>query len=134
MKRYSEKRSDGNIWKQVIFKDDDVKITLNAWEYAEDYERETDFADFEYEGDTRSEEYTDILKALKTFVELIDKGWEIVELSIRPKKRQSDANFAVYIRNSYGRGILVTVSVNETEINKELAEKLKKIKEIIESA
>ena len=133
MKRYSEKRPDGNVWKQVVFSNMDVCVSLEAWEYQ--YDEEVSLApigDVELEGECVMEEGLDIFEALRKFVELVDKGWEVVNLTIRPKERQSDANFLIEISRWPKCGVSVIVSVNETEINKELAEKLKKIKEIVD--
>jgi len=135
MKRYSEKRPDGNVWKQVVFSNIDVCVSLEAWEYQ--YDEEVSLApigDVEFEGECVMEHNLDIFEALRKFVELIDKGWEVVNLTIRPEERQQDVNFLIEIRKWPTRGISVIISVNETKINKELAEKLRKIKEIIEDA
>ena len=101
MKRYSEKRPDGNVWKQVVFSNIDVCVSLEAWEYQ--YDEEVSLApigDVEFEGECVMEHNLDIFEALRKFVELIDKGWEVVNLTIRPEERQQDVNFLIEIRKS----------------------------------
>lgn len=135
MKRRSEKRPDGNIWKEIIFYNDDVKVALEAWQYAEDEDRYLwGFDETEIQGDHIKEENIDVIEALKLFVELIEKKWDVVSLDIMPKEYQKDANFRISITNRPKRGIEIFITINETEINKELADKLKKIKEIIEGS
>ena len=132
MKRQREYESDG-VWRYIFFSGKDIEIILNAWEYLEDYEHSKEGEKHRPRGETYTEEYTSITDALRSFIDLIDSHWEVVELDIRPKDVQPDANFIVYIKKSRGEDITVILAINEIKISRDLSRVREEMRKTFES-
>ncbi len=74
-------------------------------------------------------EFDDFDKAVKKYLELREKGWEIVSISIRPKDKNDKIKFE-FIKNE--EETFVHVTINEEVINKKVIEKFERIKKILE--
>lgn len=127
--------SEGRILRNVTFTRDDLKFVVEAWECAEDDERmlcpfPPDEEDLE--GDYVYEEYDSFSKALEKVAELKEKNWDVIELRILPKSKKPRLLVVHEIAPKDSTSVNFTIDL--TEVNKSLSEKLAKIKQIIESA
>lgn len=129
MVRRNDYATNEGVRRDIYFEREDLEFVVEGFELGEPdgeiYDEES--GDYFYHG------FKSFNEAAKKYIELIEKGWETVRLSIRPKKTwKADA---LFLFHSYKEPVkeycwaLVQLSIDE--INKECAEKLKKIQEIL---
>jgi|GEM_PF-6266474 len=120
MKVYDEKRK-GKLWKTFGWKDKEIKIELDAYEF------ESDLWSDELEGDCFYKSYSELKEALKKFIELLEKGWEEVTLSFLSK----DDEKATFVFRMTNTGVCAVFSVNKEKLLEDCGRKLSKIWDIL---
>jgi len=103
-------------------KDIDIRITVEGYEHMEDE------IDLEPKGEIFHEIYTcdKAIEALKKFVELIDKDFEVVSLTFA-----SFGDIATFTFRVSRYGVVVTFSADKERLVGECAKKLAEIRRII---
>lgn len=140
MEKRSSYRIRGNEkveTKEIYFSPDEIEISLDAEE--EDTMDVGIYGDFEadYEritGDKliKTNVFQEIAKLFQKAAEYVEQGWENVRISIRTTGEHS---LAIEFRNTTGgiSPIWADIVISVEDINKDCAEKLVKIREIIDS-
>ena len=118
---------EGRMYRSIHFDEEDIAIYVEAYQYAEDEAHELDL-DYEYEGEYYRESFKSLKEAVLKCKELLDKKWEVVRLFIRTK---GDTHF-YYKEDLVNNKTWADIEIDLTEINKELSDKLARIKNIVE--
>jgi len=122
-----------SVIRDIFFNNDDLAFVVEGYEFESDMLRETDYEP-EFEGDTFHEVYTDFIKAIEKYIELVKAGWEIVEFRIRLKKGSTIRNLGYdFVFVSQKEKSTLKISINTTKLCEIYAKKIAKIQEIIES-
>ena len=117
----------GKLFREVHFDKKDLVFSVEAYQYAIDENIETDFMP-EFMGDTFEGNFERMVDAIKKCIELIDEGWEVVRLIVRSR---GNNNF-YFICSLTSTTCYGGITIDLTDVNKTLSEKLAKIKQIVE--
>ena len=112
----------------ISYYDKDIKYVVDAYEFACDADRSICLCEDEPEGETYYAEFNDFCSAVRKYLELKDKGWDVIELKILLVNKSKCAEFFISI---YNCKTLINIYVNESNINSKLIEKISKIDKII---
>ncbi len=115
----------GRMYRSIHFDEEDITIYVEAFQYSEDEEHQLD-AFYEFQGDYFYDNFKSLKDAVLKCKELLDKGWEVVRLSIKT----GDTHF--YYEDIVNNKAWANIKIDLTEINKELSDKLAKIRNIVE--
>lgn len=128
---YYDKDGKRHETKEIYFDLDEIEITLNAEKISlmdigeECEECEEDYRRIEIDKDNPFFSLTKLFALAKQYVE---QGWEDVNIRIETK---GNYHFVFSIQNSKMKPVWACMVVSIEDINKDCAEKLKAIKEIL---
>ncbi len=117
----------GKLFREVHFDKKDLVVSVEAYQYAADENRELDFEP-EFEGAYFEERFERMVDAIRKCIELIDEGWEVVRLIVRSR---GNNNF-YFICSLTSPTCYGGITIDLTDVNKSLSEKLAKIKQILQ--
>ena len=113
---------DGELRREYYFGREDLVFTVEAYRYKVDEDFEHGYG-YEPVGDTLHENYNSFEEAVRKCIELIDKGWEVVRMSVHGRSDEIDVWFKVDFSTGY-TGYYVSLSLSK--ISKEFSEKLRR--------
>ena len=135
MGRIYDRVSEEGVVREIYFEKNDLKFVVEGYELGEPDPSE-ECSEEVYAGEYFYHNFDSFKEAVEKFIELVDKGWETVRLSIYPKEdsglHKTGVGFSFQYSKDYKReSTWSVVQVNINKISENYAKKLQKIQEIL---